>query len=118
MGDLSKHFSRWEFECKCGCGFDTVDVETLGAAETIRAYFDARTTITSGCRCEAYNYKIGGAKNSQHKKGRGLDIVVDGVSPKEVAEFAEELGLSVGRYNTFTHIDTRSGSPARWDYST
>ena len=26
MGDLSENFSRSEFECKCGCGFATVDV--------------------------------------------------------------------------------------------
>ena len=26
MGDLTKNFSRSEFACKCGCGFDDIDL--------------------------------------------------------------------------------------------
>jgi len=31
-----------------------------------------------------------------------------------VADYAKELGLSVGRYDTFTHVDSRSGPPRMW----
>jgi uncharacterized protein YcbK (DUF882 family) len=114
MGDISVHFDRDEFACSCGCGFDTVDTLLLEALESIRNEFEKPIKVTSGCRCMAHNRDIGGALNSQHKKGRAADIKVSSVLPSVVADFAEDLGMSVGRYNTFTHIDSRSGPPARW----
>ena len=114
MGDLSLYFSRSEFECQCGCGFDTVDSLLLEALDSIRNHFERAVTVTSGCRCDAHNGNVGGSQGSQHKKGRAADIQVSKVSPVEVADLAEELGMSVGRYASFTHIDSRSGPRARW----
>ena len=114
MGDLSAHFSRKEFECSCGCGFDTVDSVLLEALESIRNHFERPVRITSACRCHEHNKKVGGSTNSQHKKGRAADIQITAVSPSSVANYAEDLGMSVGRYETFTHIDSRSGPPAKW----
>lgn len=114
MGDLNHYFSRSEFACKCGCGFDTVDALLLEALREIRVHFKQPVTITSGCRCRAWNESVGGSLNSQHKKGRASDIQVKDTLPSDVADFAEDLGLSVGRYETFTHVDSRSGPPARW----
>ena len=111
---ISPNFDRDEFACKCGCGYDTVDTLLLEALESIRVHFNQPVTITSACRCNNHNKKVGGSTNSQHKKGRAADIQVRNTSPSDVATFAEELGMSVGRYETFTHIDSRSGSPARW----
>lgn len=117
---LSVHFSRPEFACKCGCGFDTVDAELVDALEDVRMHFMAPVVINSACRCLEHNESVGGAKNSQHTKGRAADIVVKGATPAEVYEYlnkkyANEYGI--GKYNSFTHIDTRSGVSARWDFS-
>jgi len=117
MGDLSNHFNRSEFACKSGCGYDTVDYALLRAVEAIRERFGVPVTITSGCRSPAHNEAVGGVKDSQHVRGRAADLQVSGVPPDDVADFAEGLkGISVGRYNSFTHIDSRSGPVARWDY--
>ena len=113
MGNISKHFDREEFECSCGCGFDTVDVVLLNALEAIRETCGP-VRVTSGCRCADYNQSIGGAVNSQHKKGRAADIQLSTTSPSEVAELASQLGMSVGSYSTFTHVDSRTGVPKRW----
>jgi len=116
MGDLSEHFSRSEFTCKCGCGFDTVDAATLDILEDIRRHFNAPVTVTSGCRCVTYNKTVGGKKNSQHLRGRAADIQIEGHSPIAVSEYAQYLMPDwggIGRYNTFVHIDTRTGK-ARW----
>ena len=114
MGDLSEHFSRHEFACKCGCGFDTVDAELLKVLEIIRNHFDRPITINSGCRCLRYNSRIGGANTSQHLLGRAADIDVKGIDPALVQELAVQLGVGgIGKYKTFTHIDTRVGH-ARW----
>lgn len=117
MGDLTKHFNRAEFRCKCSqCGFDTVDVDTLALLEECREHFQAQLKINSGCRCAAYNTAVGGTKNSQHVYGRAVDIVVKGRSPEEVAAFIETLiphSGGIGIYSNFVHVDTRTGK-ARW----
>lgn len=108
---LSINFNREEFACKCGCGFDTVDTELIRVLENVRNNFDAPVHITSACRCPAHNESVGGSANSQHKLGRAADIVVQGVEPDDVALFLEQIMShgGVGRYSTFTHVDTRSG---------
>lgn len=39
MGDVLKHLSRSECGCKCGCGFNAVDVQLLNVLEDIRTHF-------------------------------------------------------------------------------
>jgi uncharacterized protein YcbK (DUF882 family) len=117
MGDISENFSRAEFKCKCGCGFDTVDIDLVRLLEAIRAHFDRRITINSGCRCAPYNSssRVNGSTSSQHLYGRAADIVVDRVDPALVYELADQMGIGgAGRYNSFTHVDTRTNGPARW----
>jgi uncharacterized protein YcbK (DUF882 family) len=117
MGDISKHFSREEFACKCGCGFNTVDIELLDVLVEIRTHFDDAVTINSACRCRKHNGSVGGGANSQHIYGRAADITVEGVSPDTVQTYLKNLlpgQFGIGTYDTFTHIDSRSGVPARW----
>jgi len=116
MGDISENFSRKEFACKCGCGFDTVDVQLIDVLENIRCYFDAPLLISSACRCESHNKEVGGKPGSLHRLGRAADIDVVMVSPVEVQKFLksqypDELGI--GCYDTFTHVDSRN-SKGRW----
>lgn len=113
---ISPHFRRAEFACNCGCGFDTVDHQTLGILEAVREHFGAPVTVTSGCRCPEYNARIGGAQHSQHKLGRAADIQVQGVEPDAVHDWIAEHypAASLGRYASFTHVDTRTDGPARW----
>ena len=55
MGDLSKNFSRSEFECSCGCGFDDVSVELVELLQEIRDEIEEPIAITSACRCKEHN---------------------------------------------------------------
>ena len=113
---LSKHFKRYEFACKCGCGFSTPDPELLALLEKIRVYFNEPVSINSACRCEAHNAAVDGAKNSTHLMGIAADIVVKNVTPNQVESFMMELYPSKhGRsaYNTFTHVDVRENM-AHW----
>ena len=115
MGDVSENFNRSEFACKCQCGKDTVDVDLLKLLEKIRGHFDAPVRINSGNRCATHNAFTGGLSNSQHLYSKAADIVVDNVHPHIVAELARQLDAGgVGDYNTFTHVDVRSGVKARW----
>ena len=116
MQQVSKYFKRKEFACKCGCGFDTVDVDLLRVLEDVREWFNSPVSINSACRCTTHNKKVGGRESSQHLKGRASDIVVKGITPEEVYEYIDSKyidTLGLGSYNTFTHIDSRSYK-ARW----
>jgi len=111
----SRYFTRSEFACKCGCGFDTVDYELVKVLEYIREHFDRPVIVDSGCRCRTYNDSIpDSASNSQHILGRAADIRIAGIKPALIQELAEQMEVGgLGRYETFTHIDTRVGR-ARW----
>ena len=116
MGDLSKNFSRAEFQCRDGCGFATVDVELIPILENVRMHFNSSIHITSGCRCKKYNTVIGGAKKSKHMEGRAADFQVKGVKPKQVQKYLKKKykgKYGIGQYDLFTHVDTRA-NPVRW----
>ena len=114
---MKNYFNRLEFKCKCGqCDQDTVDYELLEILNRLREWYESPITINSGNRCEAYNKKIGGSKDSQHLRSRAADIVVKGVNPSDVYAllnqwYPNQYGL--GSYDTFTHVDPRSYR-ARW----
>jgi len=114
MGDLTENFSRSEFECGCGCGYNQIKKCIVFALQITRYKFNARITITSGCRCGAHNKEVGGVNNSKHMFGIAADFVVEGVDPREVAKFLNEyFGFTngIGCYEGFTHFDTGA---VRW----
>jgi uncharacterized protein YcbK (DUF882 family) len=118
MGKISAHFNREEFTCSCGCGFDTVDTQLIQVLEDIRTHFGKPIIITSSARCVTHNKAIGGSARSQHTKGRAADIVVKDITRAAVHRYLTEnyIGMyGIGKYEDFTHIDTRSGVPARWE---
>ena len=108
---LSENFNSTEFDCKCGaaCSSTLIDETLVALLQQIRNHFKKPIIITSGYRCAAHNKEVGGATNSYHTKGQAADIVVYGVSPQEVAKYAESIGIKgIGLYDSFVHIDTRT----------
>ena len=138
MGDLSKNFNRDEFECECGCGFDTVDAGLLRVLQGVADYYktiyaNAKIEITSGCRCPEHdeevqrehnpNY-IANSSKSKHRVGKAADFKVyvktDGdfvQLPSEIVynyiddKYPDTLGL--GMYTNRNHVDSREGK-GRW----
>lgn len=118
---LSSNFTVKEFACKDGSDYILVDTELVKLLQNIRDHFGKAVTINSAYRNAAYNKKKGGVSNSQHTKGTAADIVVKGVTPKEVAIYAESIipnSGGVGVYGAtkgnFTHVDTRA-KRSRWE---
>ena len=122
---ITKNISRHELACKCGtCGFDSMDVLTIRVVQDCCDHFAEKLglsrvvlRINSAARCLEYNRKIGSTDASQHPKARAMDFTIDGVLPADVyayltVKYPDRYGF--GSYKTFTHADTRSGSPARW----
>lgn len=112
---LSAYFDSTEMDCHgSGCCTQTLINEKLVTyLNKIREHFGKPITITSGYRCPTHNSRVGGATGSRHSKGDAADIVVSGVTPREVAKYAESIGImGIGLYETssdghFVHIDTR-----------
>jgi len=114
---LSKHFSREEFQCSCGCGGDTVDYALVEVLEDVREYFNTPIVINSGYRCACHNADIGGSTNSQHIRGKAADFRVVGIPEEEVVSYLESLHpneYGIGVYQGRVHIDVRSPK-ARWE---
>ena len=115
--NLSKNFKVKEFACKDGSDPVFISPELVEVLQNIRDHFGKAITINSAYRTPSHNKKEGGATNSQHLYGTGADIKVTGITPKQVAQYAETL-LSgrggIGIYSTFTHIDVRDVK-SRWN---
>ena len=119
MGNLTAHFSRYEFECPC-CGVASVGQTLVNALEQLRLRLDRPIRITSGYRCRNHNGKVGGGHNSQHLLGIAADIVVDGYTPNQILVHAGAIaafrkgGIGVYPSMGFTHLDVRPNGPVRW----
>ena len=120
MGDLSKHFSRREFACRCKICFKssdaTVDIGLVEMLEAVRRHFGQVVIVTSGMRCMKHNAAVGGKSTSYHMLGRAADNKVRFVKPQKVYEWLDQEypdSAGLGSYDKFTHVDSRA-KVSRW----
>lgn len=115
--NLSANFKVREFACKDGSDPIFISQELVKILQQIRDHFQRPVTINSAYRTPTHNKREGGAVYSQHLYGTAADIVVTGVTPKKVAEYAETLLINkggIGIYKGFTHVDVRE-IKSRWN---
>ena len=132
MGDLSPHFSRQEFACRCGCGIDNVSPNLVDALERMRERLNWRTAmdlgprtsdggprerglvIRSGCRCREHNASrdVGGKPDSAHLASRlemceAADLVaIISRDRYQLVRAAMEAGIKrIGIGRDFVHVD-------------
>ncbi len=118
---LTKNFSSSEFDCSCNeCSTTIIDLDHVQALQKLRDVLSKSIKINSAYRCPNHNKNVGGASNSRHVIGDATDIVVAGMTPSQVADICEPMFNGLGRYDTFTHVDSRpllaKGVKARWDF--
>lgn len=98
---------------------ESLEAETLAAWRTLKAEYPAKTL-----RILAARRLHGGAKKSQHKKGKALDVFIpkegkgeDGMEwRKNFVGAAQRAGFTSFGFGRYTiHIDTRT-SPGWWTY--
>lgn len=124
MNGLTKNINRWELACGCGCGFDSMDWKTIEVVQSCCDYFagilgvdKVFLNIHSAARCMPHNLAVGGKIGSQHVEARAVDFSIIDIDPAIVWSFLVsrfDRKFGIGKYETFTHFDSRTVGPARW----
>lgn len=103
---VSRNFTLGELASKDGANIVLLHPALIIALQTIRDHVGKPIRVNSAFRSPAHNKAIGGASNSLHTLGLAADVVIDGMTPIEVASLANDMGLGgIKAYPTFTHID-------------
>lgn len=117
---LTKNYARYEFQCPCGCGQQSVDIELAEKLQLLRDKVDRPLKITSGYRCITHNAAVGGSQNSKHRYGMAADwrTANRSINPVALGILAQAVGFGgIGIYwhsrGAFVHADTRS-TKATW----
>jgi uncharacterized protein YcbK (DUF882 family) len=121
---LSKHFSKDEFECPCGCGKCEMDEGFIQKLETLRVTLNKAIYINSGYRCKRHNDTFGKrSRNSAHLLGVAADLSVTSSRDRSlIMKYCDDLGITrKGVGKNFLHIDTAdetTGHPpwVTWHY--
>ena len=113
MTKLSEHFHDYEFVCPC-CNGGIVSEILVLKLQQLRDTINKPIKVTSGYRCPIENKKVGGAKNSAHLLGEGVDIQTE-LSTVTLAMIACKIeGIRIGMYPNHLHIDVRPANPSKY----
>ena len=129
MGNVTRDLSRWEWACRCGCGFDDLHPVAVVGLQDIRTIARVPLIISSGCRCFEHNAAEDGAEFSFHlPQANGYSWAVDwtipgaklfemvGYSARVQRFFDGGTGIYLDGKKVWIHNDTRATGPARWGY--
>lgn len=110
---VSRNFKLSELASKDGANIVFLHPALILALQAIRDHVGKAVTVNSCYRSPAHNRSINGVPKSLHTLGMAADIVIDGMTPMQVASLANDMGLGgIKAYPTFTHIDV--GTKRSW----
>lgn len=114
------NFSLEEFDCKCGCGLNNMKLPFLWKLQQIRTEAGFSFVVRSGSRCPVHNENEGGAQDSDHLTGEGVDIGTRTSWHRwRIIEAALSCGIKrIGIGRTFTHLGDNPSNPqlVMWVY--
>lgn len=112
----SEHFAMEEFQCKCGCKGNKIQMPLIEKLEQLHSLMGAKAIfVNSGYRCPVHSVRVGGSAHDAHTVGIAVDIRVQRKNGEfytgtQIAEAAERIGFTgIGIINsTSCHIDIRN----------
>ena len=115
MGNISDHFSDYEFACPC-CGECKVSEKFLVKMDKLRSLLGKPINITSGCRCMKYNADLrarnypsvdGSAHTiSDQQECEAADIECSGSrNRRDLIILTHSIFNRVGISKSFIHVD-------------
>jgi uncharacterized protein YcbK (DUF882 family) len=114
-----RYFSERELGCPCGCGQNGVTEQLVTALDDLRELAGEPIHINDAFRCKHHNEEVGGVPNSEHPNGQAADIRIQGKTPIEMYELAQQIpafnegGIGLYDHGNFIHVDVRE-KRARW----
>lgn len=119
--EVSKYLTLKDIYLNTSLSSIKVDTGLLAALDKFRDHFGKPVrfaTKNSLYRTTASNTAAGGAKGSKHLQGIAADFYIEGVTPVELARYAEKIGMGgIGVYSANSrhiHMDTRPGRTCWW----
>ena len=110
---LSKHFSKKEFDCQCGCGTGTINAILVQKLELVRQEYGKPMRINSGIRCLEHNRSIGSKDTSSHIKCVAADVgCTDMTARHELLQILLKYFKRTGVHKQFIHVDVDSDKPS------
>lgn len=111
-GQLSEHFFKKEFDCKCGCGTGQINKVLVQKLELARKEYASPMRITSGIRCLHHNRSIGSRDTSSHIKCLAADVYCLGIEQRhKMLSIFLKYFLRVGVHKEFIHVDVDPDKP-------
>lgn len=103
------NFTPQEFYCKCGCKEILLDTDLVKYLQYLRTELGIPLKINSGYRCIAHNTAISGATDSQHTKGKAVDISCTNSTFRYKILTSSSINnfKGIGLHKQFIHLDTR-----------
>ncbi len=113
------YFKDSEFACPC-CNKIIVSAWLIHLLNKVREIYGKPIHVNSGYRCRKWNKKVGGKKNSAHRRGTAADIrCTNSLDRYVLIQLAYEAGFKrVGVGSDFIHLDVDGELPLEvlWVY--
>ena len=127
MTEGTKHFSREELQCKCGCGRMEIPASFLEKLEELRVAYGKPMPVTSGYRCPSHNADVSDTGEAGPHTLGAVDISVAGADVHRLLQLAFIVGFTgigikqKGPFSgRFVHLDdlpaTTHPRPRVWTY--
>lgn len=119
MGNLSEHFNKKDFACRCGqCGDQwRVSLTLVGVLEAIAVFFGKPVKIVEAYRCPQHP-KVESTKNNRHAQGKAADFYVLDIPLNELFNYAQKIpeisGLGFYPQDKFIHIEVSQEPRKLW----
>lgn len=121
----SQYYSKKTLSCPC-CkkGYEIVHPRLIELLDDLHDLVGLNLKLGDVYRCEAYNAKLGKARNSQHIQGKAAIIKVpEELTVEELADYCEQLpfdGIGVFKRDneSWIEVDVHNGgigSKVRWE---
>jgi len=113
---ISDHFSKKDFECKCGnCNYSIrISLGLIGGLELLRALSQRRVNIQKGFQCSKSAESQGKLRRNFYAMGLAADIVVSDKTLEEVFLLAEKISefttIGLNLDEKCIHVNTRKES--------
>lgn len=105
-----RYFADWEFkQCTPVCDVADMHPDFMRKLDLARDRSRVPFVLNSAFRTEKYDKEHGRSGVGMHTKGRAVDVKTRNSSERaEIVLACLSVGLTVGIYPTFVHIDDRS----------